>query len=361
MDMKTATAAGGRERGILIDRSVMTSRGVRVARAAIAAVLVSPAFAQSPQVSPDFPPPPTYVPPADVAPAAPLPDPYQQLVVPVPVGAPVVSAVQPRTSIRDIFAGTLAAAANVTGMTLVAGLTQAITGGLANWFSRRTGAPPGAATSQPPAEVAPVPAVVDGSYATGTSTAGGPAVVTGGADASLYAGLAYEVHAIGPDGATVPVDPATHEFRTGERFVVHYRPVLPGRMEVYNINPAGRETQIDDAELAAGQLATLGPYEFASLKGDERLRLVLTPCTRPELVLATRDIVKVSAVTAGGQALGMATCGVVTRSTAAPATRDIRKVAVDGATAFALDPVSADERATGRFAPREVTIVFRHR
>ena len=45
-------------------------------------------------------------------------------------------------------AGTLAAAANVTGMTLVAGLTQAITGGLTNWFSRRTNPQPAAVPGQ---------------------------------------------------------------------------------------------------------------------------------------------------------------------------------------------------------------------
>ena len=52
---------------------------------------------------------------------------------------------------------------------------------------------------------------------------------------------------------------------------------------------------------------------------------------------------------------------LATRSIAAPATRDIRKVALDGTTAFALDPVSAAERSSGQFAPREVTILFRHR
>jgi len=329
-------------------------------------------------------------------------DPFQPAVAPVPEVATYAPAGSPRTSIRQVFAGTLAAAASVTGATLIMGLTQAITGGLTNWFSRRTGTPPATtplqptgapvpvysppalpndAAAVPPAYPAPAyspppepavqaPPAAGGAYtggapyfdpATGASTGGDAAFAAAGGDAALYAGIAYEVHAVGAGGTAVPVDPATHEFRTGERFVVHYRPALPGRMEVYNINPAGRETLIDDVELAAGQLATLGPYEFASLKGDERLRLVLTPCTRPELVLATRDIVKVSPSTGSGQALGMATCGPVTRSIPGPRTRDIRKVALDGATAFALDPVSAEERTTGRFAPREVTIVFQHR
>jgi hypothetical protein len=42
-------------------------------------------------------------------------------------------------------------------------------------------------------------------------------------------------------------------------------------------------------------------------------------------------------------------------------TRDIRKVAVEGMTGFALDPVSAAEFSSGQVTPREVTISFRHR
>jgi hypothetical protein len=45
----------------------------------------------------------------------------------------------------------------------------------------------------------------------------------------------------------------------------------------------------------------------------------------------------------------------VTCSIDAPATRDIRKIAVDDR--FALDPIAADERESG-LAPREVTINF---
>jgi hypothetical protein len=336
-------------------------------------------------------------------------DPYQSAIAPA----------APRTSIRQVFAGTLATVATATGATLAMGLTQMITGGLMNWFNRRTSPAPAAVPLQPPA-VAPAPgyapATTDPSqmppayqppaaaqdpaqptftyqppaaspaasypapaYAaaatatpqffdprTGATTAADPgffAPQPGGSttDPGVYAGIAYEVHAITASGMTVPVDPARHEFRTGERFVVLYRPALPGRMEVYNINPAGQQTLIDSAELAAGQLATLGPYEFAALTGDEQLRLVLTPCSTPELLLATRDIVKVSAPATAAPALGMSSCGPATRSIDRPATRDIRKVALEGTTAFALDPVSSAERSSGQFAPREVTILFRHR
>ena len=365
--------------------------------------------------------PPGYVPapapahtqPGSVAMPSPVVDPYQSAMAP---------AVAPRTSIRQVFAGTLAAVATATGATLAAGLTQVIVGGITNWFSRRTGPAP-SATPQPSAMVPAAsvsttePALAQQAYQpsvaapvsqegqmaayppstpsyaqpgtsatmpppvyampaastpqffdprTGASTVADPAFFApqpgaAVADHGVYAGIAYEVHAIGAGGAGVPVDPARHEFRTGERFVVHYRPALPGRMEVYNINPVGQQTLIDSVELAAGQLATLGPYEFAALTGDEQLRLVLTPCSTPALLLATRDIVKVATPVPAGSGLGMASCGPVTRSIDRPATRDIRKVALDGTTAFALDPVSASERSSGQFASREVTILFRHR
>ncbi|MCC7461038.1 MAG: hypothetical protein IT480_01110 [Gammaproteobacteria bacterium] len=299
--------------------------------------------------------------------------------------------VAPRISIRQVFATTLAAAAAATGSTLVAGLTQFIAGGLMNWFSRRTSPAPAAGPGQLPA--AADPALVQQDYQTagavsdqgqavaqampasapqffdprtGASTAPDPAFFApqsdpAAADPGIYAGIAYEVHAVGAGGATVPVDPARHIFRTGERFIVYFRPALPGRMQVYNINPAGQQALIDSIELAAGQLSTLGPYEFAALTGDEQLRLVLTPCATPELLLATRDIVKVAAPATAGAGLVMSTCGLATRSIDWPATRDIRKVALEGTTAFALDPVSSVERSSGQFAPREVTILFRHR
>ncbi|HUF20358.1 MAG TPA: hypothetical protein VMP00_06345 [Burkholderiales bacterium] len=177
----------------------------------------------------------------------------------------------------------------------------------------------------------------------------------------VFAGLAYEIHAQLPGGGTIPVNPATHEFRSGERFIVHYRPTLPGLVEVYNINPAGQQSQIDRVEVAAAQHATLGPYEFTATKGQDQLRLVLTPCSSPQLLATTRDIVRVESA-APGNGLNLAACAPLTRSaTARPVTRDIRKVAVEDNTGFALDQVSAQEFSSGQLAPRELTIVFRHR
>jgi hypothetical protein len=187
------------------------------------------------------------------------------------------------------------------------------------------------------------------------------AAPTPASDSGLYAGLAYEVHAQAPDGSTAPVNPATHEFRTGDRFVLYYRPTLPGRIDVYNINPAGQETRIDSAEIAAGQLAQLGPCEFTALTGDEQLRLVLSPCTTPEMAMTTRDIVKVDAPAMDGGGLSLATCGPATRSaTSGLRTRDIRKVGVEGTTGFALDALSEQEASSGQLAPREIRIGFRH-
>ncbi len=361
----------------------------------------------------------------------------------VPVAAP------PRTSMRDLFAGTLATVAHISGTTLVAGLTQAIAGGLTDWFSRKLKVQPGV-SGQPPAydaastmpayatpgyvppaypqdaqsppvytapaypqdaqsppvystpaypqgaqspsvyaapaypqdpampSAAGTPLAMPGSVPaygdapqyfdprTGLATSavpafGGPSAGGVAMDGALFAGLAYEVHAIDSMGNALAVNPATHEFRTGDRFVMHYRPALPGRMDVYNINPAGRRTQIDSVELAAGQLATLGPYEFVALTGDEQLQLVLRPCSTPELVLVTRDIVNVSGPVEPTAGPGLAVCGPATRSMNTIATRDIRKVALEGMTGFALDPVDAQELATGQLAARQLTVSFRHR
>jgi hypothetical protein len=207
--------------------------------------------------------------------------------------------------------------------------------------------------------------------ATGAAVSADPNLVAAAASTSspdaLYAGLAYEVHFLMPDGTTTPVNPATHEFHTGERFIVFYRPTLPGHMDVYNINPAGVQTQIDALDIAAGQLSRLGPYEFAALSGEEQLRLILTPCSSSTVPFVTRDIVNVSqTVTPGAMApgapLGLQACaGAATRSIRSVRTRDIRKVAVDGTTAFALDPVSLQEQTSGGVAPREITIVLHHR
>ena len=354
-------------------------------------------------VAQEVPPPPVFAPPP-VTPQQPgLPPPpdfSQPQAFPAPGAVPGV--VPPGTSMKKLFVGTISTVAQATGVTLLTGLTQAITGGITNWFNRRLNAqqgaaPVGAAFPQPvaqgqvaqfpvPAQQAPAlppPPVFDGSVAavppppafaaptqfhdaaTGAPTTADPAfaaaLASGPAPDALFAGLAFEVHAVVAGGATTPVNPANHEFHTGDRFKLFYRPTLPGHMDVFNINPAGIQTQIDSVEIAAGQLAELGPYEFAATRGDDQLKLVLSPCQTPALVVATRDIINVSATAPAGAALGLASCGPRTRSIDAPATRDIRKVAVEGTTGFALDPVSAQEMGSGQFAPRTVTIVFRHR
>lgn len=412
-------------------RSAANARGGRFAVSAALVLVAAVAHAQAPPVivAPQSDPVPIFVPaaptaPAPSAPAAAGPTP---LIVPspeptpLPIGSPVTVLPAPaqgstfggnnvgQVSMRDVFVGTLAAAAQATGTKLVLDLAQVVTGGLTSWFSRKLDAraqaaqQAAAATLAAPAGAAPVlisptvaapvatpvpvslPAPVAlGDAAmplpgspptlqffdarTGNVASADPVMLaapmpTGGAGDALFAGLAYEVHAFQPGGGAVPVNPATHDFRTGDRFIVLYRPTLPGRMDVFNVNPAGRRTQIDSAELAGGQLARLGPYEFSAMTGDEQLRLVLTPCSTPELTLATRDIVKVAdAATAPGVGLNLVNCGgFATRSIDGPATRDIRKVAVEGTTGFALDPIAADERESGRLAPREVTINLRHR
>lgn len=256
-------------------------------------------------------------------------------------------------SMREIFAGTLAAVVQASGGALLTGIAQVVTGRLVDWFSDKLAPDPPAL-----AGLAAAPAVdaqAEFNPSEQLVTAPTPA-------GEVFAGLAFEVHRIGPGGESTLVDANTHEFRTGERFVVLYRPSLPGRMDVFNINPAGQQTLIDTQELAAGQLTRMGPYEFAAMTGDEQLRLVLTPCSTPALVTATRDIVRVPDTVTGDSAIGLVACdAAVMRSVRAVPTRDIRKVAVEDGTSFALDPLSAAELASGQAAPRELTIRFRHR
>jgi hypothetical protein len=246
-------------------------------------------------------------------------------------------------TMKDVFAGTLAAVVQASGGALLGGIAQVVTGRLVDWFSQKLVS--GGASGQPSAD---------------------PSAATAGempaAPAEIAAGLAFEVHRLESDGATTLVDPAAHEFRTGERFVVFFRPSLPGRMEIHNVNPAGRQMLIDTQELAAGQLTRLGPYEFTATTGDEQLRLVIHPCTTPQLVSATRDIVRVPDTVPQQDGLELQDCSaMVTRSVRAVPTRDIRKVTVEDGTQFALDPVTPEELASGQLAPREVTIGFRHR
>lgn len=227
----------------------------------------------------------------------------------------------------------------------------------------QAGAYPGNTTGGYDAGAAQVYDARTGQLATGGANP--YATPAGGYDGTLYAGIAYEVHAMSADGRSTPINPATYVFRTGDRFMVYYRPSLPGRMEVYNVNPAGQQTLIDTTNMAAGQMTALGPYQFTNLTGDESLRLVLSPCSSPQLLAATRDIVRADAAYpmtsqagSGGQ---LSACSATTTRGLAVHTRDIQKVAVDGTTSYALDAVSRQELASGQVTPREANIVFHHR
>jgi hypothetical protein len=259
-------------------------------------------------------------------------------------------------SMKEVFAGTLAAVVQASGGALLGGVAQLLTGQLVDWFSKK------AAPDAVPADQFAAAQDADGTTA---EPAPDPAQAThvpsSGLPAGIVAGLAFEVHRLEPDGATLPVDPAVHEFRTGERFVVYFRPSLPGRMDVYNINPAGQQMLIDTQDLAGGQLTRLGPYEFTATTGDEQLRLVMQPCSTPQLVSATRDIVRVPDTMPVQGGMGLQACSqFATRSLRSVPTRDIRKVAVEDGTQFALDALSEEEVASGQVAPREVTLRFRH-
>jgi hypothetical protein len=207
---------------------------------------------------------------------------------------------------------------------------------------------------------------------TGQLSTGGAnpyATPAGSNGSTLYAGIAYEVHALAADGSSTPINPATYVFRTGDKFLVYYRPSLPGRMEVYNINPAGQHTLIDSSNMAAGQMTTLGPYQFTNQVGDESLRLVLSPCSSPQLLATTRDIVRADlnyqatpqASPTSNSGVQLSACGATSTRGLDVRTRDIQKVAVDGMTSYALDPVSQHELSAGQVTPREANIVLHHR
>lgn len=343
-------------------------------------------------------------------------DPYpQQQPAPAPLYQPQdpASLQQPAprvNPVRQLFVGTLSAILQGVTGGLITSLPQAVTGSITNWFDRKLNKnqgqqyaqsypqssypqstyPQGTATTDPYATASqypqgttyPTQGTQDPYAAYPTSNtydpyatqyydprtgaaASNPGYAYPSADSSqnsLYAGVAYEVHALDAGGNPTPVNAATHTFRTGDRFMVYFRPSLPGRMEVYNINPLGVQTRIDSVEMAAGQLSTLGPYQFAANKGDEALRLMLSPCSTPQLLTQTRDIVNVSATSTQSGNFSLSSCsGIATRSADSVRTRDIQKVAVDGTTSFALDPVSQNEYASGDLSPREITIVFHHR
>lgn len=179
-------------------------------------------------------------------------------------------------------------------------------------------------------------------------------------DGGMFAGIAYQVSLLGAGGMRTLVDPAQRPFATGERFEVAYRPNFPGIVEVYNIDSTGKEERIDRVQLAAVELSTLGPYEFVNVKGDEILRIVLRPCAgsmADRAGTASRGIAKVQ-VRAEVAAVLQA-CDAPPAKTLV-ATRSIVKVANEGGTNFALDPVSKTEIDSGQVAPREVRIRFVH-
>ena len=179
---------------------------------------------------------------------------------------------------------------------------------------------------------------------------------------ALFAGVAYEVHVQGPAGDSVPINAATYEFHTGDRFTVYLRPSVPGHLLVFNVNPFGKQTRIDSTDVAAGMLTTIGPYQFTDNTGDESLRLVLSPCTSPTLLASTRDIVNVSSTAQSGSGVAFSSCSAMgSRGISDIKVRDIQKVALDGTTSYALDPIAKAELASGQLAPREITIVFHHR
>jgi hypothetical protein len=177
----------------------------------------------------------------------------------------------------------------------------------------------------------------------------------------LYAGIAYEIHLLQPDGSTQPVDPVSYAFRTGDQFRVYYRPSLPGRVDIFNINAVGQESQIDTSVVAAGELASLGPYQFTNLQGEETLILKLSACVTPALYATTRNIVKVQGGQNDNNPMGFDSCSNTSTRGLKTKTRDIRKVSVEGGTTFALDPIAANELGSGDMAPRQVTITLHHR
>jgi hypothetical protein len=347
---------------------------------------------------------------------------YQAYPASAPAPAPAVASPQSHP-LRNLFAGTIAAVLQ----TVTGGLVNGLNGSIMNWFAGKqapgttqgygaagsygyspatpnAGAVPGyptagtqaypagsypgssaqypgatyPATAAYPGQAGANPGTTASAYdagatqvydaRTGQLVTGGAnpyATPTGGNDGTLYAGIAYEVHALSADGHSAPINPATYVFHTGDRFMVYYRPSMPGHMEIYNVNPAGQQTLIDATNMAAGQMTTLGPYQFTNLTGDESLRLVLSPCSSPQLLAATRDIVRADAAYAvAPQASGgaqLSACGTTTTRGLGVRTRDIQKVAVDGMTSYALDPVSQQELSSGQVIPREASIVFHHR
>lgn len=175
-------------------------------------------------------------------------------------------------------------------------------------------------------------------------------------------GVAYEVHVLNANGTSQAVNPAQHVFHTGDRFQVHFRPALPGRITVSNVDPRGNESRIDQSQVAAGQLTTLGPYRFVDATGRETLKLRLEPCTSQALAAASRAIVKAGdAVPTSAGTLRINECGEALTRGNSLKTRAITKTTLDGSTSFALDPMGRDEMDSGQVLAREVAIALQHR
>jgi hypothetical protein len=351
-----------------------------------------------------------------VPPASALPLPTQQL----PAQPTAFDPNNPAgTSPRFLFAGAVAMIAKSVGTSVVSGLSQ----GIVNWFNSSanvggpqfggtpwvppppmgapypgalpgpqalgpppmpggygqvggaaqpfpTGAPPAATPGAAPSALPPpMPVASGGIPAANAGIPGMPApvaaaptaaVMTTPATPTLYAGIAFEVHVVGAGGTETVVDPSTYVFHSGERFVVYYRPSLPGRVHVFNVSPTGEVIPIETLTLAAAELAKLGPYQLTDPAGDEALRLVLEPCSSPELVAATRNIVKASDSPSGSD-LHIGSCPAQSSPAPGVGTRNIVKATMDGSTGFALDSVSSQELASGRLTPRETTIAIHHR
>jgi hypothetical protein len=263
------------------------------------------------------------------------------------------------------------------GTAAVAGMSGAITG----WFDHRNARKQrqqslGAGThyttdsSHPPADPEYPVYGNDPQYP-------GPAPAQGSSDypsypsypdagnSQVYAGVAFEIYTLGP-GGPMRVDPATHYFRTGEKFRIAYRPALPGRVNVYNINPSGQYSQVDtvNVDVASAQLVNLGPYQFADQPGDETLILELSPCQTDNMLSVTRSIVKADSAQGMNAGFQLSSCGTaVTRGLAnkpPPTTRTI-KIATEDGTSYALDPLSSTELQTGQVSPRQVVITLMHR
>ena len=322
---------------------------------------------------------------------APMPGTYDPMTGMTPPSTPAPA----KSGLKQIFAGTLGLVLQTTGVSAATALSQGLAGAITNWFNKPPKQPktdPAMGMNSMPAgagmDMNAMPAPAPGMGGMGAPPASDPAM--GGMamppapppampdgrpvpvqpmppppPPSLYAGIAFEVHALDREGKSVPVDPATRGFATGERFVVFYRPSLPGQVRVMTVNPRGEEKQIDSVAVAAGELARLGPYEFRDATGEEILRLILVSCRTDALLATTRDIVKVAdvpppAASAPGVP-GLAECTQAgTRGVRPVKTRDIAKVETEDGTMFALDPVTQQEISSGSITPREVTIRFRH-